>query len=116
MGVGRVHKMLISIPGDGPSVSQPGAYSYAGDDFTIHAAGGTVYKSLRDEKRRGIRLVVDMADLSTMTVMSRGPVRPLPEPALRRPAETWAKGGQESAPYTSAEKLSKVLSLVPAKR
>jgi penicillin amidase len=115
---GRVHKMLIKHPlGTVLPFLNLGPYSYAGDDFTIHAGWWDRYNPFEMKSGAAIRLVVDMADLSTMTVMSPpGQSGHYLSPHYGDLAETWAKGGQVSAHYTSAEKLSKVLSLIPAKR
>lgn len=115
---GRVHKMLIKHPlGTVLPFLNLGPYSYAGDDFTIHAGWWDRYNPFEMKSGAAIRLVVDMADLSTMTVMSPpGQSGHYLSPHYGDLAETWAKGGQVSAHYTSAEKLSNVLSLVPAKR
>lgn len=114
---GRVHKMLIKHPlGTVLPFLNLGPYSYAGDDFTIHAGWWDRYNPFEMKSGAAIRLVVDMADLSTMTVMSPpGQSGHYLSPHYGDLAETWAKGGQVSAHYTSAEKLEKLLSLVPAK-
>ncbi|HSV96386.1 MAG TPA: penicillin acylase family protein [Spirochaetota bacterium] len=115
---GRVHKMMIKHPlGTVLPFLNLGPYEYAGDDFTIHAGWWDRYNPFDMKSGAAIRLVVDMADLSTMTVMSPpGQSGHYLSPHYADLAETWAKGGQVSAHYTSAEKLDRVLSLAPAKR
>ncbi len=115
---GRVHKMLIKHPlGEVLPFLNLGPYVYAGDDFTIHAGWWDRYNPFKMKSGAAIRLVVDMADLSTMTVMSPpGQSGHYLSPYYGDLAETWAKGGQVSAHYTSAEKLGKVLKLVPSKQ
>ncbi|MGV7927520.1 MAG: penicillin acylase family protein [Spirochaetota bacterium] len=92
---GRVHKMLIKHPlGTVLPFLNLGPYSYAGDDFTIHAGWWDRYNPFEMKSGAAIRLVVDMADLSTMTVMSPpGQSGHYLSPHYGDLAETWAKGG-----------------------
>lgn len=114
---GLVHRMPIKHPlGTVLPFLNLGPYDYAGDDFTIHAGWWDRYNPFDMKSGAAIRIVVDMGDLSTMTLMSPpGQSGHYLSPHYGDLAETWAKGGQVSAHYTSAEKLSNVLSLVPAK-
>ena len=114
---GLVHRMPIKHPlGTVLPFLNLGPYDYAGDDFTIHAGWWDRYNPFTMKSGAAIRIVVDMADLSTMTLMSPpGQSGHYLSPHYDDLAETWARGGQVSAHYTAPEKLEKLLSLVPAK-
>lgn len=115
---GRVHKMMIKHPlGSVLPFLNLGPYTYAGDDFTIHAGWWDRQEPFAMKSGAAIRIVVDMADLSTMTLMSPpGQSGHYLSPHYGDLAETWAKGGQVPAHYTSAEKLEKILKLIPSNR
>ena len=114
---GLVHRMPIKHPlGTVLPFLNLGPYDYAGDDFTIHAGWWDRYNPFTMKSGAAIRIVVDMADLSTMTLMSPpGQSGHYLSPHYDDLAETWARGGQVSAHYTAPEKLEKLLSLVPSK-
>jgi penicillin G amidase len=114
---GRVHKMMIKHPlGSVLSFLNLGPYSYAGDDFTIHAGWWNRENPYEMISGAAIRIVVDMSDLSTMTLMSPpGQSGHFLSPHYGDLAETWSKGGQVPANYTSAMNLKNLLKLQPAK-
>jgi hypothetical protein len=63
-----------------------------------------------------IRLVVDMSNLDTMTIMSPpGQSGMYLSPYYSDLAETWSIGGQVPAHYTDAKQLKQVLMLEPGK-
>jgi penicillin amidase len=115
---GLVHRMTIKHPlGTVLPFLNLGPYAYAGDDFTIHAGWWDRQHPFAMKSGAAIRIVVDMADLSTMTLMSPpGQSGHYLSPYYGDLAEIWAKGGQVPAHYTSAEKLGKVLKLIPSER
>jgi penicillin amidase len=94
-----------------------GPYPYAGDDFTIHAGWWNRENPYEMISGAAIRMVVDMSDLSTMTLMSPpGQSGHFLSPHYGDLAETWSKGGQVPANYTSAMNLMNLLKLQPAKQ
>ena len=115
---GRVHRMTIKHPlGSVLPFLNLGPYPYAGDDFTIHAGWWKRDNPFEMYSGAAIRIVVDMADLSSMTIMSPpGQSGHYLSPHYGDLAETWAKGGQVPAHYTSAKELDRVLMLLPAKQ
>ncbi len=113
---GRVHKSMIKHPlGSVLPFLNLGPYPYAGDDFTIHAGWWSRENPYEMISGAAIRIVVDMADLSTMTLMSPpGQSGHFLSPYYSDLAQTWSKGGQVAANYTSARKLKNILKLEPA--
>jgi len=114
---GRVHKSMIKHPlGSVLPFLNLGPYSYAGDDFTIHAGWWNRENPYEMISGAAIRIVVDMSDLSTMTLMSPpGQSGHFLSPHYGDLAETWSKGGQVPANYTSAMNLKNILKMQPAK-
>jgi penicillin amidase len=115
---GKVHKMTIRHPLGGflPFLNL-GPYSYPGDDFTIHAGWWKRDNPFEMYSGAAIRIVVDMADLSTMTIISPpGQSGHFLSPYYSDLAETWAKGEQVPAHYTSARELKNELMLIPGKK
>ncbi len=114
---GRVHQSMIRHPlGSVLPFLNLGPYPYAGDDFTIHAGWWNRENPYEMISGAAIRIVVDMADLSTMTLMSPpGQSGHFLSPYYSDLAQTWSKGGQVPANYTSAMTLKNVLKLEPAK-
>jgi penicillin amidase len=115
---GRVHKSMIKHPlGSVLPFLNLGPYPYAGDDFTIHAGWWNRENPYEMISGAAVRIVVDMSDLSTMTLMSPpGQSGHFLSPHYGDLAETWSKGGQVPANYTSAIKLKNLLKLQPAKQ
>jgi len=114
---GKVHQMTIRHPmGDVLPFLNLSPLPYAGDDFTIHAGWwdrGNPYDMLSGAV---IRLVVDMSNLDTITIMSPpGQSGLYMSPYYSDLAETWSKGGQVPAHYTDAKQLRQVLMLEPGK-
>jgi len=114
---GRVHKSMIKHPlGSVLPFLNLGPYPYAGDDFTIHAGWWNRENPYEMISGAAVRIVVDMSDLSTMTLMSPpGQSGHFLSPHYGDLAETWSKGGQVPANYTSAMSLKNILKLQPAK-
>jgi penicillin amidase len=114
---GRVHKAMINHPlGSVLPFLNLGPYSYGGDDFTIHAGWWSRENPYEMISGAAIRIVVDMADLSTITIMSPpGQSGHYLSPHYGDFAEMWAKGKQVPANYTSAMNLKNILKLQPAK-
>jgi penicillin amidase len=114
---GSVHQSMIRHPlGSVLPFLNLGPYPYAGDDFTIHAGWWNRENPYEMISGAAIRIVVDMADLSTMTLMSPpGQSGHFLSPYYSDLAQTWSKGGQVPANYTSAMTLKNVLKLDPAK-
>jgi penicillin amidase len=112
---GRVHQSMIRHPlGSVLPFLNLGPYPYAGDDFTIHAGWWSRENPYEMISGAAIRIVVDMADLSNMTLMSPpGQSGHYMSPFYGDLAETWSKGGQIPANYTSVGKLKNVLKLEP---
>ncbi len=114
---GRVHEMPIKHPLGGvlPFLNL-GPYAYPGDDFTIHAGWWDRRKPFEMKSGAAIRIVVDMGDLSTMTLISSpGQSGHYMSPHYGDLAETWAAGRQVPARYTDAKELKNVLMLQPGK-
>ncbi len=112
---GRVHRMTIRHPLGGvlPFLNL-GPYSYPGDDFTIHAGWWDRAKPFEMNSGAAIRIVVDMADLSAMTIMSPpGQSGHYLSPYYGDLAKTWSEGKQVPAHYTSARNLPNALRLEP---
>jgi len=112
---GKVHQMTIRHPmGEVLPFLNLSPLPYAGDDFTIHAGWwdrGNPYDMLSGAV---IRLVVDMSNLDTITIMSPpGQSGLYLSPYYSDLAETWSKGGQVPAHYTDAKQLQQVLMLEP---
>jgi penicillin amidase len=114
---GKVHQMTIKHPmGEVLPFLNLSPLPYGGDDFTIHAGWwdrGNPYDMISGS---AIRLVVDMSNLDTMTVMSPpGQSGQYLSPYYSDLADTWSKGGQVPAHYTDAKQLKQVLMLEPVK-
>ncbi len=113
---GKVHKMTIKHPlGSVLPFLNLSPLTYAGDDFTIHAGWWDRAHPFDMYSGAAIRIVVDMSDLSTMTIMSPpGQSGMYLSPYYSDLAETWSMGGQVPAHYTDAQQLKQVLTLEPA--
>ncbi|MFA5066077.1 MAG: penicillin acylase family protein [Dehalococcoidia bacterium] len=112
---GKVHTMTIKHPLGGvlPFLNLS-PLTYAGDDFTIHAGWWDRAHPYDMYSGAAIRIVVDMSDLSSMTIMSPpGQSGMYLSPYYSDLAETWSKGGQVPAHYTDAKQLKQVLMLEP---
>ena len=114
---GGVHRMTIRHPlGTVLPFLNLGPYAYAGDDFTIHAGWWSRENPFEMISGAAIRIVVDMSDLSTMTLMSPpGQSGLYTSPHYSDLAKAWSRGEQVPAHYTSYSKLKNVLRLLPAK-
>jgi penicillin amidase len=114
---GKVHRMTIRHPlGTVLPFLNLGPYTYAGDDFTIHAGWWSRENPYEMISGAAIRIVVDMSDLSTMTLMSPpGQSGHYTSPHYGDLADAWTRGEQVPAHYTSYAKLGNVLKLVPKK-
>lgn len=92
------------------------ARGYAGDDFTIHAGWWDREHPFDMYSGAAIRIVIDMANLDTMTIMSPpGQSGLYMSPYYSDLAKIWAQGGQVPAHYTSPRDLKQVLMLEPGK-
>jgi len=113
---GQVHKMPIRHTlGEVLPFLNLGPYAYPGDDFTIHAGWWDHNNPFEMKSGACIRIVVDMADLSTMTLISPpGQSGHYLSPHYGDLAVHWATGNQVPAHYTSAKELDKLLLLNPA--
>jgi len=112
---GGVHRMTIKHPLGGvlPFLNLK-PLTYAGDDFTIHAGWWDRAHPYDMYSGAAVRIVVDMSDLSNMTIMSPpGQSGMYLSPYYSDMAETWSKGGQVPAHYTDAGQLKQVLTLEP---
>lgn len=114
---GGVHRMTIRHPlGKVLPFLNLGPYMYAGDDFTIHAGWWNRENPFEMISGAAIRIVVDMSDLSTMTLMSPpGQSGLFTSPHYSDLAKPWSRGKQVPAHYTSYSKLENVLRLVPVR-
>ena len=112
---GKVHQMTIRHPlGSVLPFLNLSPLPYAGDDFTIHAGWWTREHPYDMYSGAAIRIVVDMSDLGTMTIMSPpGQSGQYLSPYYSDLAETWSRGGQVPAHYTDAKQLKQVLLLEP---
>ena len=91
---GKVHQMTIKhqLGGVLPFLNLS-PLSYAGDDFTIHAGWWDRAHPYEMYSGAAIRIVVDMSDLSSMTIMSPpGQSGMYLSPYYSDLAETWSKG------------------------
>ncbi|MEI6186150.1 MAG: penicillin acylase family protein [Dehalococcoidia bacterium] len=112
---GKVHQMTIKhqLGGVLPFLNLS-PLPYAGDDFTINAGWWDREHPYDMYSGAAIRIVVDMSDLSNMTIMSPpGQSGQYLSPYYSDLAETWSKGGQVPAHYTDAKQLKQVLTLEP---
>jgi len=114
---GKVHLMTIRHPlGSVLPFLNLSPLTYAGDDFTIHAGWWDREHPFDMLSGAAIRLVVDMSNLDTITIMSPpGQSGLYLSPYYSDLAETWSKGGQVPAHYTDAKQLKQVLMLEPGK-
>jgi len=112
---GKVHKMKIKHPlGSVLPFLNLGPYSYPGDDFTIHAGWWKRDNPFEMYSGAAIRIIVDMADLSAMTIMSPpGQSGHFLSPHYSDLGKPWARGEQVPAHYTSAKQLENLLMLMP---
>ena len=112
---GKVHRMTIRHPlGSVLPFLNLGPYTYDGDGLTIHAGWWDRENPFDMVSGAAIRIVVDMADLSSMTFISPpGQSGHYLSPYYDDQAGTWSNGGQVPAHYTSASSLEKVLMLQP---
>jgi penicillin G amidase len=112
---GQVHKMPIRHTlGEVLPFLNLGPYAYPGDDFTIHAGWWDHNNPFEMKSGACIRIVVDMADLSTMTLISPpGQSGHYLSPHYGDLVDLWAEGKQIPAHYTTAKELDKVLMLNP---
>ncbi len=112
---GKVHTMTIKHPLGGvlPFLNLS-PLPYPGDDFTIHAGWWDREHPFDMVSGAAIRIVVDMSNLDTMTIMSPpGQSGLYLSPHYSDLAEMWAKGQQIPAHYTDAKQLKQVLTLNP---
>ncbi len=114
---GKVHTVTISHPlGSVLPFLNLNPIAYGGDDFTIHAGWWDREHPYNMISGAAIRIVVDMSNLDTMTIMSPpGQSGMYLSPYYSDLAETWSKGGQVPAHYTDAKQLKQVLMLEPGK-
>lgn len=114
---GKVHAMTFKHPlGSKLAFFNLEPIPTNGDDFTINA-GAWDNKSPYDMDSGGvIRMVIDMSDLESATLISPpGQSGQYKSPYYSDQAEIWAKGVQVPAHFLSAEKLSQLLVLEPAR-
>ena len=112
---GKVHTDTIKHPLGGvlPFLNLS-PLPYPGDDFTIHAGWWDRKHPFDMVSGAAIRIVVDMSNLSTMTLMSPpGQSGLYLSPHYGDLAEMWANGQQIPAHYTDAKQLKQVLTLNP---
>ncbi|HOD28287.1 MAG TPA: penicillin acylase family protein [Syntrophales bacterium] len=114
---GKVHRMTIRHPLGGalPFLNLK-PLPYAGDDFTIHAGWWDREHPYDMVSGAAIRIVVDMSNLDTMTLMSPpGQSGHYLSPYYNDLAGLWARGEQIPANYRSAKGLKRLLVLEPKK-
>jgi len=113
---GKVHTMTIKHPMGGilPFLNLS-PIPYPGDDFTINAGWWDRQKPYDMTSGAAIRIVVDMSNLGTMTLMSPpGQSGHYLSPYYSDLVDLWAKGEQIPAHYTDAESLKQLLVLQPS--
>jgi penicillin amidase len=112
---GKVHTMTIKHPlGVALSFLNLNPLPYPGDDFTINAGWWDREHPYDMISGAAIKIVVDMSNLDTMTIMSPpGQSGLYLSPHYSDLAEMWAKGQQIPAHYTDARELKQVLTLNP---
>jgi penicillin amidase len=114
---GKVHTMTITHPMGGmlPFLNLS-PVPYPGDDFTINAGWWDREKPFDMTSGAAIRIVVDMSNLDTMTLMiPPGQSGHYLSPYYSDLADLWAKGDQIPAHYTDAQSLKQLLVLQPAR-
>ena len=114
---GKVHTMTIRHPMGGilPFLNLS-PIPYPGDDFTINAGWWDRQKPFDMTSGAAIRIVVDMSDLDTMTLISPpGQSGHYLSPYYSDLADLWAKGEQIPAHYTDAQSIKQLLVLQPAR-
>jgi penicillin amidase len=112
---GKVHTDTIKHPlGEVLSFLNLSPLAYPGDDFTIHAGWWDRQHPFDMVSGAAIRIVVDMSNLTTMTLMSPpGQSGHYLSPYYSDLAQMWADGKQIPAHYTDAQQLKQVLTLNP---
>jgi penicillin amidase len=113
---GKVHTMTIRHPMGGilPFLNLS-PIPYPGDDFTINAGWWDRQKPYDMTSGAAIRIVVDMSNLGTMTLISPpGQSGHYLSPYYSDLVDLWAKGEQIPAHYTDAQSLKQLLVLQPA--
>ncbi|TAL34005.1 MAG: penicillin acylase family protein [Spirochaetes bacterium] len=113
---GRVHTMTIRHPlGKVLPFYNLDPVSYPGDDFTIHAGWYERARPFEMNSGAAIRIVVDMADLDSITVISPpGQSGHYKSRWYADQADTWAAGKQVKAHFRDAKDLKELLVLEPA--
>lgn len=112
---GKVHTMTIRHPMGGilPFLNLS-PIPYPGDDFTINAGWWDRQKPYEMTSGAAIRIVVDMSNLGTMTLISPpGQSGHYLSPYYSDLVDLWAKGEQIPAHYTDAQSLQQLLVLQP---
>ena len=113
---GKVHTMTIRHPLGGvlPFLNLS-PIPYPGDDFTINAGWWDRQKPYEMTSGAAIRIVVDMSNLGTMTLISPpGQSGLYLSPYYSDLVDLWARGEQIPAHYADAQTIKNLLVLQPA--